>query len=166
MGASPWCIGRLCKRSKSVARESRRPPAGNRDSRSPRRRSTGWRRIGPLKVSFSDWPAACSGLGRLWRLSFWLRWRRPVCRAFAKLALIYPCSFHLRGLFVRQPYGWLDSYLQVCRCAAKYGSSRGRTHASQSRDQHRARNLFVIMQVAIALVLLICSGLMIRTSER
>jgi predicted permease len=34
---------------------------------------------------------------------------------------------------------------------------------SQSRERHRARNALVILQVAMALVLLICSGLMIRT---
>ncbi len=34
---------------------------------------------------------------------------------------------------------------------------------SQSREQHRARNSLVVVQVALALVLLICSGLMIRT---
>ena len=52
----------------------------------------------------------------------------------------------------------------------KYAGSRlntglregGRT-LSASREQHRARNLLVVVQVALALVLLICSGLMIRT---
>src|SRR6202041_3073909 len=34
---------------------------------------------------------------------------------------------------------------------------------SASREQHRARNILVVVQVALALVLLICSGLMIRT---
>jgi predicted permease len=34
---------------------------------------------------------------------------------------------------------------------------------SQSREQHRARNALVVLQIALALVLLICSGLMIRT---
>ncbi len=34
---------------------------------------------------------------------------------------------------------------------------------SESRERHRARNALVILQVALALVLLICSGLMIRT---
>jgi predicted permease len=34
---------------------------------------------------------------------------------------------------------------------------------SQSRERHRTRNALVILQVALALVLLICSGLMIRT---
>ncbi len=34
---------------------------------------------------------------------------------------------------------------------------------SQSREQHRTRNALVILQVALALVLLICSGLMIRS---
>jgi predicted lysophospholipase L1 biosynthesis ABC-type transport system permease subunit len=33
---------------------------------------------------------------------------------------------------------------------------------SASREQHRARNVLVVVQVALALVLLICSGLMIR----
>ncbi len=36
---------------------------------------------------------------------------------------------------------------------------------SQSREQHRARNGLVILQVALAMVLLICSGLMIRTFQ-
>jgi len=34
---------------------------------------------------------------------------------------------------------------------------------SQSRERHRARNILVVVQVALALVLLISSGLMIRT---
>src|SRR5258707_292837 len=38
----------------------------------------------------------------------------------------------------------------------------GRT-VSQSREQHRAHSVLVVVQVALALVLLICSGLMIRT---
>ncbi len=38
----------------------------------------------------------------------------------------------------------------------------GRT-LSQTRERHRARNALVVIQVALALVLLICSGLMIRT---
>ncbi|MGB6876058.1 MAG: ABC transporter permease [Candidatus Acidiferrales bacterium] len=38
----------------------------------------------------------------------------------------------------------------------------GRT-VSQSRQRHRARNILVTLQVALAFVLLICSGLMIRT---
>jgi predicted permease len=39
-------------------------------------------------------------------------------------------------------------------------SARG---ASQSREQHGTRNFLVVVQVALALVLLICSGLMART---
>ncbi|MGC1087398.1 MAG: ABC transporter permease, partial [Candidatus Acidiferrum sp.] len=42
--------------------------------------------------------------------------------------------------------------------------SSGRT-SSVSRDRHRARNLLVIGQVAMALVLLVSAGLMIRTFE-
>jgi predicted permease len=43
------------------------------------------------------------------------------------------------------------------------GLREGGRALSQSREQHRARNALVILQVALALVLLICSGLMIRT---
>ena len=42
--------------------------------------------------------------------------------------------------------------------------SAGRTH-SLSRERHRTRNILVIGQVALALVLLISAGLMIRTFE-
>ena len=42
--------------------------------------------------------------------------------------------------------------------------SVGRT-ASASRERHRARNVLVVAQVAMALVLLVCAGLMIRTFQ-
>jgi predicted permease len=42
------------------------------------------------------------------------------------------------------------------------GGARGMSH---SRDRHRARNTLVVVQVALALVLLIGSGLMIRTFQ-
>ncbi len=43
------------------------------------------------------------------------------------------------------------------------GIREGGRALSQSREQHRARSVLVVVQVAMALVLLICSGLMIRT---
>ncbi|HSC17032.1 MAG TPA: FtsX-like permease family protein, partial [Gammaproteobacteria bacterium] len=43
-------------------------------------------------------------------------------------------------------------------------SGMGRTH-SAGRERHRARNALVIAQVALALVLLVASGLMMRTSQ-
>ena len=43
------------------------------------------------------------------------------------------------------------------------GLREGGRALSQSRQQHRARNILVVVQVALALVLLIGSGLMIRT---
>jgi predicted permease len=43
------------------------------------------------------------------------------------------------------------------------GLREGGRSLSQSRERHRARNGLVILQVSLALVLLICSGLMIRT---
>jgi len=43
------------------------------------------------------------------------------------------------------------------------GIRQGGRANSASREQHRVRNVLVVVQVALALVLLICSGLMIRT---
>jgi predicted permease len=43
------------------------------------------------------------------------------------------------------------------------GLREGGRSLSQSREQHRARSVLVIVQVALALVLMVCSGLMIRT---
>jgi predicted permease len=55
--------------------------------------------------------------------------------------------------------------------ALKYAGSRGAALSravagrttSASRERHRARNILVVGQVAMALVLLVCAGLMIRT---
>ena len=43
--------------------------------------------------------------------------------------------------------------------------SEGGRALSQSRERHNARKALVVVQVALALVLLICSGLMIRTFQ-
>jgi len=43
------------------------------------------------------------------------------------------------------------------------GMREGGRALSASRERHRARNTLVVVQVALAMVLLICSGLMIRT---
>ena len=43
------------------------------------------------------------------------------------------------------------------------GLREGGRGLSAGRQQHRARNVLVVVQVALALVLLICSGLMVRT---
>ena len=64
----------------------------------------------------------------------------------------------------------LASLLFGCIPIFKYSGARlstgiregGRAN-SQSREQHRTRNGLVVVQVALALVLLVCSGLMIRT---
>src|SRR5437763_1468568 len=64
----------------------------------------------------------------------------------------------------------LASVLVCCVPIFKYAGVRlatgireGARSVSQSREQHRARSVLVVVQVALALVLLICSGLMIRT---
>lgn len=62
------------------------------------------------------------------------------------------------------------SVLVGCVPIFKYAGARlttgireGGRGVSQSRQQHRARSVLVVVQVALALVLLICSGLMFRT---
>jgi predicted permease len=64
----------------------------------------------------------------------------------------------------------LASVLVGCVPILKYAGARlttgireGGRGVSQSRQQHRARSVLVVVQVALALVLLICSGLMFRT---
>lgn len=46
---------------------------------------------------------------------------------------------------------------------ASTGLREGGRSLSQSRERHRARKTLVVIQVSLALVMLICSGLMIRT---
>jgi predicted permease len=64
----------------------------------------------------------------------------------------------------------LSSLLVCCvpilKCAGARlttGIREGGRGVSQSKQQHRARSVLVVVQVALALVLLICSGLMLRT---
>lgn len=53
--------------------------------------------------------------------------------------------------------------LKYAGVRAGTGLREGGRTLSQSRERHRARNVLVTVQVALAFVLLICSGLMIRT---
>jgi predicted permease len=66
----------------------------------------------------------------------------------------------------------LTSLLVCCVPIFKYagahlttGIRAGGRGVSQSKEQHRARSVLVVVQVALALVLLICSGLMFRTYQ-
>ena len=53
--------------------------------------------------------------------------------------------------------------LKYAGANANSGLREGGRALSQGRERHRARQTLVVVQVALALVLLICSGLMIRT---
>jgi predicted permease len=66
----------------------------------------------------------------------------------------------LSGLFFGLAPAW--RYAGVRPATALH--SGGRT-ASQSRDRHHARDVLMVVQVALALVLLISAGLMIRTFQ-
>ena len=53
--------------------------------------------------------------------------------------------------------------LRYARARMGTGLREGGRSLSQGRERHRTRNILVIVQVSLAFVLLICSGLMIRT---
>ena len=73
------------------------------------------------------------------------------------------------ALAISAAAGLLFGLMPVLKYAKPDGSaalrSGGRT-ASHSRERHRARNVLVVTQVALALVLLVGSGLMIRTFQK
>jgi predicted permease len=66
------------------------------------------------------------------------------------------------GIFTSLLIGGLP-VLRYAGARSNLGLNEGGRGQSQSREQHRTRNALVVLQVALALVLLICSGLMIRT---
>jgi predicted permease len=68
----------------------------------------------------------------------------------------------LVSLFASLLFGCVP-ILKYARARLTTGIREGGRGLSQSKEQHRARNTLVVVQVALALVLLICSGLMIRT---
>ncbi len=53
--------------------------------------------------------------------------------------------------------------LRYARARMGTGLREGGRSLSQGRERHRTRNILVVVQVSLAFVLLICSGLMIRT---
>ncbi len=83
------------------------------------------------------------------------------------IALDIPVLLFTPGLVGgRRPAVRRDPGVQVRGRASSASALRGggRT-ASASRERHRARNTLVVAQVALALVLLVSSGLMIRTFQ-
>jgi putative ABC transport system permease protein len=64
--------------------------------------------------------------------------------------------------------GLLFGLIPVLKCAGpqlEYGLQAGGRTMSEGRERHRARGALVVVQVALALVLLIGAGLMIRTTQ-
>jgi len=91
--------------------------------------------------------AAPSGLPRLHEIGFGI----PVLLFAIGLAVLV-------GLLI----GLIPAF-KYCGVRASTGLREGGRALSQSRERHRARKTLVVVQVSLALVLLICSGLMIRT---
>jgi predicted permease len=81
-----------------------------------------------------------------------------------EIGLGWPVLLFALGLavFVGLLIGLIPA-LKYSGVRASTGLREGGRSLSQSRERHRARNALVVIQVSLALVLLICSGLMIRT---
>ncbi|HEY1262584.1 MAG TPA: ABC transporter permease [Terriglobales bacterium] len=97
-----------------------------------------------------------------------LRWLEVI--APAGLPRIHEIGIDLSVVLFTLGAALLSSILVACIPILKYTGARmnaalraGSRTLSQSREQHRARSVLVVAQVALALVLLICSGLMVRT---
>jgi putative ABC transport system permease protein len=99
--------------------------------------------------------------------------RLLVVMAPAGLPRIQDIEIDLPVLFFTLSASLIASLLFGLIPVMKYGGSNlgtglregGRT-LSQTRERHRARNTLVVVQVGLACVLLICSGLMVRTFRR
>jgi predicted permease len=96
--------------------------------------------------------------------------RTLVAVAPAGLPRIHEVGINGRVLLFTLLVSLLASALFGCIPIFKYAGVRPNTGIraggralSQGREQHRARAVLVVVQVSLALVLLICSGLMIRT---
>ena len=101
------------------------------------------------------------------RCGCWWRWRRATCRGSTTSRIDMPVLLFTLALSLAAGllFGAIPG-VQVRRrrssrrrCAAAAGPP------SASRERHRARNMLVVAQVALALVLLVSSGLMIRTFQ-
>ena len=74
-------------------------------------------------------------------------------------------GFTLGGLAVRGPAVRPHPGAEIRGTACGDCAARRRAHHQPGRERHRARNTLVVVQVALALVLLVGSGLMIRTFQ-
>ena len=98
------------------------------------------------------------------RCACWWQWLRAGCRACMRSALMVGCCLFTFGVAILASL--LFGSIPIFRYAGArlaMGLREGARGASQGREQHRTRNVLVVVQVALALVLLICSGLMTRT---
>src|ERR1035441_1275240 len=88
----------------------------------------------------------------------------PYTTLFRSISIDVPVLLFTLGLalFTSALIGSIP-ILKYAGARAASGLREGGRALSQSRERHRARKTLVVVQVAIAVVLLICSGLMIRT---
>ena len=92
------------------------------------------------------------------------RWSAAARRRFACRRSVFAFSFGV-SLLSGVLFGLIPVLKRAGPGISKDLRGGGRT-LSQSRERHRARNTLVVVQVALALVLLVASGLMIRTFQR
>jgi hypothetical protein len=101
------------------------------------------------------------------RASSNIYWQGP--NFFAGLPRLHDTDIDLNVLVFTLGLALLCSVLFGSIPALRYAGTRvgtglrGNRTSSQGRERHRTRNTPVVIQVSLAFVLLICSGLMIRT---
>jgi predicted permease len=108
---------------------------------------------------------AAAGLMLAWGALRFLIWLEP-----AGLPRLHDIGIDWKVLVLTLAVSQFCALLFGSIPSLRYGSARmgtgmregGRT-LSQGRERHRTRNTLVLIQVSLAFVLLICSGLMIRT---
>ena len=106
---------------------------------------------------------AIFGLGCTWiALHFLVRLAPPGLPRMSDVAIDVPVLLFTLSiaLLTTVLFGLIPAFKHAVVRAGLPESSRT---LSPSRKRHRAQNLLVVLQVALALVLLVCSGLMIRT---
>ena len=167
----PGAAHRVRERREPAAGARRRPPAGAGHSRRARRR------MAADRARAAD--SRASLLGVLRRRARPRRWRMAALRVLVAIGAGEPAAARRRSRSTRRSCSSRSrvsarrrrrssALIPVFKYAAPHLGTAlragGRT-LSQSRERHRARNTLVVVQVALALVLLVGSGLMIRTFQ-
>ena len=175
MGAMLWVVmGTLAMVLADCLRQRRESPAVDAEVRGPELAvraalGAGWRRIaGQLlaeSMTLGCWAEPWVSGRRTWGSGSWPHEVPARCRAWTKSPSIRGCWRSPSGHRCSRARSPDIPLLKYSRPPAAALRTVGRTF-SQTRERHRARNTLVVVQVALALVLLVGAGLMIRTFQQ